>query len=212
MTEEIFMRVAEERGWQWGDEVDLEFVEPAPEAFPDPRLADLVRAFTREETSPAIQLTALGTGRVILQDGCFRLSPREGQDRGPLVMFGYRAQLALDDEGFLVVQTSDRWRSEKYRIGEVGAWGGPNGHDEGSVAVKTLRKRCGEGELINIGSPQSLRHFALPFADWLSDYARAKGLSYDDAWDEVIACYRKEERRGRSGLAMRDRCIQQFNR
>lgn len=211
VTRETFMAVAAERGWEWGDEVQFAFAAPAPPPFADSRVEDLVRIFPRAETSPAIQLLALGTGRVTLDDGCFRFAPRDGQAQGPLVMFGYETQLGLDEEGFLVVTSENPWETETYRIGEMGAWGGPNGHQEEWETVKSLRERCGEGEIVNIGTPQSLRRFSLPASDWVADYARAKGLGYQEAWDEIMACYRREDRRGRDGLEKRDRCVDQFN-
>ena len=211
VTREKFMAVATERGWEWGDEVQFTFAAPAPPPFADSRVEDLVRIFPRSESSPAIQLLALGMGRVILDDGCFRFGSDDGGEKGPLVMFGYETQLGLDEEGFLVVTSTNRWETETYRIGEMGAWGGPNGYQEEWETVKTLRARCGEGEIVNVGTPQSLRQFSLPASDWVADYASAKGLGYEDAWDEIMDCYRRQERRGRSGLEMRDRCVDQFN-
>ena len=211
VTRETFTAVAAERGWEWGDEVQFAFAAPAPPPFADSRVENLVRIFPRAETSPAIQLTALGMGRVTLDDGCFRFAPREGQEQGALVMFGYGTQLGLDEEGFVVVTSENQWETETYRVGEMGAWGGPNGAQEEWETVKALRARCGEGEIVNVGTPQSLRQFSLPASDWLADYAEAKRLGYEEAWDEVIACYRQQERRGRSGLELRDRCIRQFN-
>ncbi|MBX7458262.1 hypothetical protein K3152_08395 [Qipengyuania sp. 1NDH17] len=211
VTRETFMAAAEERGWKWGDEVQFTFAPPAPPPFADSRVEDLIRIFPRAETAPAIQLLALGMGRVILDDGCFRFERDDDGDKGPLVMFGYQTQLGLDEEGFLIVTSTNQWETETYRIGEVGAWGGPNSAQEEWETVKTLRARCGEGQIVNIGTPQSLREFSLPASDWLADYAEAEGLGYQEAWDEVIACYRRQERLGRSGLEVRDRCIRQFN-
>lgn len=212
VTEEKFRQVAADKGWNWDDGVKISFAAPQPPAFLNDGIAPLLRAFTRSENSPVIQLTALGTGRVVLENGCFRLDRNEYDQPSPLAMFGYDTQLARDDEGYLVAITSDKWRTETYRIGEMGAWGGPNGVDEDSSVVRELREKCGEGEIVNIGSPESLRLFSLPFDDWLKDYALAKRISYDEAWDRVIDCYKRNEKRGRRGLELRDGCIRQFNR
>ncbi|WFL76121.1 hypothetical protein P7228_08895 [Altererythrobacter arenosus] len=212
VTEEKFRQAARDKGWTWGDEVKFTFAAPPPPAFLEDGIASLLRTFTRSENSPVIQLAALGIGRVVLEDGCFRLDRGMHDQPSPLVMFGYDTQLGLDEEGYLIARTGDGWAAETYRIGEMGAWGGPNGYDDDSAAVRELRSKCGEGEIVNIGSPQSLRLFSLPFDDWLKDYALAKRLSYEDAWVRVIDCYKRYEKRGRSGLELRDRCITQFNR
>ncbi|UOR09493.1 hypothetical protein LCM18_02890 [Qipengyuania flava] len=67
------------------------------------------------------------------------------------------------------------------------------------------------GEIVNVGSPQSLRLFALPFPDWVLNYARATSLSYEDAWDEVIGCMARNEKHARAGMEGRNACIDQFN-
>jgi hypothetical protein len=83
--------------------------------------------------------------------------------------------------------------------------------DETDPEVRNLRRQCGEGPLTNVAEPESERLFALPYPHWVADYARAKKVSYRSAWTQLIACYEREERRGRSGLAVRERCIKQFN-
>lgn len=210
VTEERFRALAARNGWTWGEEARFTFAPAQPPAFADPSLARLVRAFAREESQATIQLTALSTGRIVLEDGCFRLAARDDgrPGAGPLVMFGYNSVLDRDAEGYLAVRSGE----EAYRIGEIGAWGGPNAVDEGAPDLRRLRERCGGGEVLNVRSPQSLRLFALPFADWLTDYALANRLSYQAAWDAVIACYRRQEERGRTGLEQRDACITQFNK
>ena len=208
VTREEFEKVAAERGWTYGDEIQLTFARPAPPAFSDSRVEGLVRLFPRAETAPAIQLLALGTGRIVLDDGCFRFDTGGGE-KGALVMFAYETQLGLDEEGFLVVTSSDQWGTETYRVGEMGAWGGPNGYQDEWETVKSLRARCGEGDIANVGTPQSYRHFSLPASDWVADHANAKGLTYEAAWDEIIACYRRQERRGRQDI--RERCVEQYS-
>jgi hypothetical protein len=209
VEEAEFRRVAAERGWQLGPELKLNFPPPRPPAFADPALTKYVRTFTRETRAKGIQLTGGYRGRIVLVDGCFRLPERETGEPGPLVMFGRDTQLTRDEQGYLTVLGERGQR--RYRIGDLGSWPGPNDVDEADPEVRRLRAQCGEGPLTNVAEPESERLFALPYPHWIADYARAKKVSYRTAWTQLIACYEREERRGRSGLAARERCIKQFN-
>ncbi|TMM46158.1 hypothetical protein [Qipengyuania marisflavi] len=205
-----FRRLAKRKGWDLSDpRLDFQFPPPQPEAFTDPRLASFVRAFAREDSAAGIRLTALGTGRIVLDDGCFRMADEAGKPQGNLVMFARGSQLTRDAQGYLAITGEEA--DALYRIGERGAWGGPNGVDEKSPAVRALRKACGSDEIINVAAPRSERLFALPFPLWVLDYAHTKDMTYQAAWREVIACLEKQEKQGRRGLDARDRCITQYN-
>lgn len=182
---------------------------PRPHVIPGRLPLDMrVRAFPREPEQPwSPTLLALMTGRIVLDDGCFRLE-RRGVDRGPLVLFGHDARLARDAEGYVAIVSGN----SRYRVGEMAAWSGPETIDAGWASVKALHRACGDGEVVSVGSPMSLRLFSLPDPAWVMDYARAKWLSYEQAWASVIACMSQEEDKGRMGLAVRDACIRQFNR
>ena len=205
VTEEAFRALAAEKGWSWGDEVRFSFAPPRPPAFADPALERQVRAFARENSRPGARNTALFHGRIVLEDGCFRVAGEEPA----LALFDYRAQLARDPEGYLIVAAPGETRG--YRIGEPGAWGGPNGVDEDSEDVRRLRAACGEGPIMNVAMPSSLRSFSLPDPSWVLDYAEAYKLDYADAWRRVTACIARQERRGRDGLEGRNACVDQFN-
>ena len=207
ITETAFSERAREKGWTWGDEVAFTFSKPQPPAFAEGALASLVRTFAREATNPLIRMTALGSGRIVLDDGCFRL---EGQPRSN-VMFAYDTQLARDSEGYLVVARPGATEGG-YRIGEPGNWGAPNFVAEKWPDVIALRKACGNGPILNVADPSSERIFALPFADWVLDYTQVNWLTYDEAWDRIMACYVREERKGKRGLELRGSCVTQFNR
>jgi len=204
-----FRRIAAERGWELGPQVRLVFPPPTPPAFANPSLARYVRVFARETKAKGIQLTGGYSGRIILDDGCFRLASRTAGELGPLVMFGRQTQLARDEQGYLVILSEDGGR--RYRIGEIGSWPGPNLVDEQDSAVRELRRQCGSGPITNVAEPQSERLFSLPYPHWVADYARVKSISYREAWHEVTACMKREEQRGRRGLEVRDRCIRQIN-
>jgi hypothetical protein len=209
VEEAEFRRIAAERGWELGPNLKLSFPRQRPPAFTQPSLARYVRALARETKAKGIQLTAGYSGRIILEDGCFRLASRKPGETGPLVMFGRETQLGLDEQGYLIV--SGEQESRRYRIGETGSWPGPNMVDEEDPEVRELRRQCGGGAVTNVAEPHSERLFSLPDPQWVADYARARSLPYRSAWDEVISCMKREEARGRRALELRERCIRQFN-
>lgn len=209
VEEAEFRRIAAARGWNFGPEVRLIFPPPRQPAFADPALARYVRAFARDTRAKGIQLTGGYSGRIVLDDGCFRLASRTPGERGPLVMFGRETRLARDAQNYLVVLGEAGAR--RYRIGELGSWPGPNTVDENDPEVRELRRQCGDGPLSNVAEPESDRLFGLPDPQWVAHYARARSLSYRAAWRRVIGCIEREEQAGRRGLEARDRCIRQFN-
>lgn len=209
VEEAEFRQVAAERGWELGPEVKLNFPRPRPPAFTDSTMAKYVRIFARESKAKGIQLLAGSSGRITLEDGCFRVGSPKAGEPGPLVVFGRETQLGLDQQGYLVVLGEGGQR--RYRIGELGSWPGPNVVDENDPEVRELRRRCGSGPITNVAEPESERLFSAPYPEWVADYARAKSLSYREAWTKVIDCMKRQEQRGRRGLEARDRCIRQFN-
>lgn len=209
VEEAEFRRAAAQRAWVLGPEVTLHFPKPRLAAFADPALERYVRVFPRESNAKGIQLLAGSTGRIVLEDGCFRLASRAAGEQGPLVLFGRDTQLALDWQNYLVVLGEEGGR--RYRIGEIGSWPGPNGVEETDPQVQALRRHCGGGAIVNVAEPQSERLFGLPDPAWVADHARAKSLTYRKAWGVVIECMERQEGRGRRSIEARDRCIDQFN-
>ena len=203
MTEAEFDRLAQRSGWsEPPPKVSFTFVPEQSPAFLDPSLERLVRVFPRSAQADGIVLTSLTTGRIELVDGCFRLA---GTDK--LVTFGRDAQLDRDADGFMVVRSGD----VVTRIGETAAWGGYSAPREDEPDIRALQRQCGRGEIVPVGEPESYRLFSLPYPLWVKDYADTRRMTYQAAWDEVIDCMKRHERAGRSGLAMRDACIQQYN-
>lgn len=210
VEEAEFRDLARRKGWDIADpRLDLVFPQARPPAFADPALSGLVRAFPRENAAAGIRLLARGTGRVLLQDGCFRLADQRGRPGDKLVMFARGSQLAQDEEGYLVIRTPEEDR--QYRIGEEGSWGGPNAVDERSEDVRALRRACGKDAIVNIAAPESEVLFAAPYAQWVLDYAYTKDITYERAWAKVIACMDRQMARGRQPLQAREGCIQQYN-
>jgi hypothetical protein len=208
VEEAEFRRRSADLGWVLGPEVKLTFPPSRPAAFAEPALGARIRFFARETGEKGIQLTAALFGRIVLEDGCFRLA-REGAGTGPLVIFGRNTQLARDAAGYLVVRARGDGRFA--RIGERAVWGGPNHVDESDPVLAQLRQACGDGPVTNVAEPQSERLFGVPDPVWVADYARARKLSFGAAWRRVIACLEREEGGGWRGIEGRDRCIRQFN-
>ena len=211
LTEPDFRSIARSKDWDLADpRLDFTFAQPRGPAFADPALASLVRFFARENEAASIRLTALGQGTVVLQDGCFRLADERNRPREQLVLFGRESQLGIDSEGYLAVNDAGGGE-RRYRIGEPGAWGGPNGVDEDSEDVRRLREACGNDPIVSIAEPQSQRLFASPDPQWVLDYAYTKDITYEKAWERVRRCISAKLERGRTALDARDRCIREYN-
>ena len=210
LTEPDFRVIARDKDWDLSDpRLDITFAQPRGPALADPALASLVRFFARENEAASIRLLALGMGTVVLQDGCFRMADAQGRPSDKLVLFGRESQLGIDGEGYLAVTSEGGERH--YRIGEPGAWGGPNGVNEDSADVRRLREVCGTDPVVNIADPQSQRLFAAPDPQWVLDYAYSKDITYEKAWERVRRCISAQLDRGRAALDARDRCIDQYN-
>lgn len=81
----------------------------------------------------------------------------------------------MDQQGYLVVLSEGGRR--RYRIGELGSWPGPNTVDETDPDVRELRRQCGSGPVTNVAEPESERLSGVPYATWITDYARTQSLS-----------------------------------
>lgn len=126
------------------------------------------------------------------------------------MLFDRDAQIGQDAEGYLAIFHDGKVAS---RIGEPAIWGGYPEADESDPDVVALRQKCGNDPISSVGIPQSARLFALPAADWVANYASAKQLTYEKAWEHLIDCMKRyEEQHGPAPfLEGRDSCIKQFN-
>lgn len=146
-----FREIAARERWTLPDRLELRFSAPRNPRAIDPALASFVRVFAREDRRPAIVRDALLSGRVILRDGCFRLT-EHGETGEPLVVFGRDVELGLDSQGYMILKNTGSGRAAP-RIGERMMWGGPRDHSEADPNVKLLRARCGAGSIVAIGEP-----------------------------------------------------------
>lgn len=209
ISETEFRAIARERGWTWGDEVKFTFAAEAPTAQVDPSVRYPFRLFPRSKAGATIVLTVAISGTIVLDHGCFRKRDEKGRP-GNLVLFDRNAQVGTDEQGYLAVFSGSKAAS---RIGEPAIWGGYPGANERDPDVRKLRDVCGDGPIDPVGIPESARLFALPDPVWVADYARARKVTYQSAWDRVIGCMKRyEDTNGPSRfLEARDACIEQFN-
>lgn len=186
-----FRNIASERRWTLPERLELRFAPPRVARPVDPGLARLVRISPRQDSRPAVVNDSAPGGRIVLRDGCFRLS---GADRKtePLVVFGRDVGLAVDASGHMVVGgagTPDR----RVRIGEQMTWGGPRTADERDAGVRAVKAKCGTGPIVSVGEPISERRFKV--RQWaIDDLAGRRGISRQAAWEETRACLLRAER------------------
>lgn len=203
ISETEWRALADARGWNWGQDVALRFVAPAPPpqteagAFP-------FHIFPRSRAAATIVLTSATTGTVTLQQGCFRL----GGKGAPLALFDRSAQIGRDRQGYLALFENGKPAG---RIGERMVWGGYPGADERDPDVVALRRACGTAPIVNVGLPQSARLFALPDPSWVTNYAAAKKIGYTAAWKRIIDCMQRRADEGAEGLELRTGCYDQYN-
>ena len=148
-----FRKIAARERWVLPERLELRFSAPPNPRAIDPALVRYVRVFARQDRRPAIINQALLGGRVILRDGCFRLT-EYGEAGEPLVIFGRDVELGLDPENYMALKNTGSGRAAP-RIGERMTWAGPQSHSEADPNVKLLRAKCGEGPIVAVGEPDS---------------------------------------------------------
>lgn len=188
-----FERVAAQEGWPAPPpRLKLNFAEEVNAAAAvAPDVAPFIRVFARADQSPGMVLSVLNSGRVVLRDGCFRQD--DGKGGSPHVLFGRETVLRRDAEGWLTVSDPNSGESGA-RIGEPLVWGGYPPAREDEPGVRALRALCGQGPIVSVGVPESAHGFRVrPWA--ITAYARGKGLSRQAAWEEIKACWAREDAR-----------------
>jgi len=153
ISEAAYRALAAARGWGAPPEpIRLKYSAVPVLPAVDPARAALLRGFAHEKYATLMQLEALGTGKLILRDGCLKVEGHDGLEK--VAVFHLETGVALDKQGYLALV--DRMTGKvRGRIGEMLAWGAPNAIPEkGMVGLEELRAAC-PGELINIGNPES---------------------------------------------------------
>ncbi len=185
-----FERIAAQEGWRLPPRLKLSFAEEIDEAaVVAPDVAPFIRAFARADRAPGATLDIAIGGRIYLRDGCFRLDDREGGSS--LVLFGRDTRLHRDAEGYMAVSSLHNSETSG-RIGEEMIWGGYPAAVEGEPGVRALRAHCGNDPIASVGVPTSASRFRVrPWA--IAEYARARGISRQQAWDEIKACWADQD-------------------
>lgn len=153
ISEADYRALAAMRGWGEPPEpIRLKFSAAPVLPAVDPAQASLLRGFAHEKYATLMQLEALGTGKLVLRDGCLKVQDHDGTEK--VAVFHLETGIGLDREGYLALV--DRMTGKvRGRIGEHMAWGRPNAIPEkGMVGLEQLRAAC-PGELVNIGNPES---------------------------------------------------------
>jgi hypothetical protein len=152
-----YRALAEQRGWgEPPAPIVLKFTKASVAPAVDPKIANLLRGFAHEKFATLMQLEALGTGKLILRDGCLKVVQHDGQEK--VAVFHRETGIGVDRAGYLAL--IDRMTGEvRGRVGEMMAWGAPNAiPGNGMVGLAELRAAC-PGELLNIGNPESAAVF-----------------------------------------------------
>lgn len=187
---------AAREGWSPPDAIKLAFAPQLQGPSVDPKAAPFVRVFPQSDRATGVVLASATSGRIVLQDGCLRvLRPNQPP---ALAYFAKEAALAIDGQGYLAVRdrsTKAESPEKLGRIGEVFVWGGYGDVTDDMAMIAELRKRCGAGPIVHVGSPTSLHHFRVrPWA--LDAYARDRRISREAAWTEIKACWQRQDAAG----------------
>ena len=162
VTEEEYREIAAKEGWgEVPAPIKLGFAQGLAVASVDPKVAPFLRHFASERRATTFQLEALGTGRIILRDGCLRVAGHEGKEA--LAMFHKETGIGVDPQGYLAL-IDRRTGMATGRIGEMFAWGAPNPSGEDMPEVVELHARCGPGTVVNAGNPESKAAFDLRYS------------------------------------------------
>ena len=162
VTEEEYREIAAREGWEpLPDAIELQFAKPLSSPSMDSRLRGLVRHFAQSDRSTGVQLLAAGSGRIFLRDGCIFVAV--GTQPAKLAYFHRETGVGIDHQGYLALINRATGKPSG-RLGEDFTWAGPNAVEEHWPAVRELRARCGAGELLNVGNPESSAGFKAMWA------------------------------------------------
>ena len=157
VTEKEYREIAAYEGWEpVPAPIKLGFAAELAAPAVDSRVAPLLRHFASERRATVFQLQALGTGRIIVRDGCLKMVGYQGKES--LAMFHKETGIGLDEQGYLAL-IDRRTGKPSGRVGEEFAWGAPNNSGEALPEVIALHAQCGPGPVVNVGNPESKAAF-----------------------------------------------------
>ena len=186
-----FEAIAARDRWAIPDAIKLAFAEPIEGPAVPATLARFVRLFPHGDRALGATHQAAIHGRILLRDGCLFVSRNAEPER--LAYFPRELGLALDEAGYLSLATRTAGRQIRGRIGEEFVWAGPLGPvPEDAAGVRDLRRLCGSAPIEAVGMAESRHLFRVrPFA--IDDYVRQRRVGRQQAWDEIKACWRRQD-------------------
>ena len=157
MTERDFEAWAKENGWSVPTHIDWTFVPELNLPRVAPAAADGIRVWPASTARTGAQNEALLWGRVELRDGCFYGDTGDGTPE-KLAFFHEEIGLDRDSEGYYILRDRISGRTLA-RIGEQMNWGGPPSAYIDPELEREIQEKCGPGELLVVGSPESEERF-----------------------------------------------------
>jgi hypothetical protein len=193
VTAAEFNALVARKGISIPDAVALTFRAQEPAAAANrplrPEISRLVRIFPRYDRPFGALLSINSQAKVVLDDGCFRIS---GSDQdGALVVFPMGAQLFIDRDGYLAHGTGEV--PGYARVGEELIFPGGIGEVTASELVKPIHQACGAGKVVLITATESaaarrVQQTVSQNAFALRELRESYGLSEQDAQHVLERC------------------------
>jgi hypothetical protein len=182
VSEPEFRALVARKGVRIPEAVELRFRATEPAAFVNrplpPEIARLVRIFPRNDR-PFGPLHAINSyARVILDDGCFRISG--GKHDGALVLFPIGAQLFIDSRNYLAYGQDE---APGYaRVGEELVFPGSISEATAPEVIRPIHAACDKAKVVAITGMQSAaadraQQAATQNANALRQFRQSYGLS-----------------------------------
>ena len=161
MPESEFEAWAKENGWTIPTHIHWTFVPALALPRVSQAAAKGIRVWPASTARTGAQNEALLWGRVELRDGCFYGDTGDGTPQ-KLAFFHEEIGLDVDAEGYYILR--DRVSgSTLARIGEQMNWGGPPSAYIAPELEAEILEKCGPGEILVVGSPESEERFATQY-------------------------------------------------
>lgn len=149
------------------------------------------RAYSNSLIVSDLIIPPVVTGTVIMRDGCFRLAGK-GE---PLVLLPEYTRAVLDEAGYLILGPPGTARAMAGRVGETMWWYGPTLQVTNAAVTGPLRKACGPGRVVRVGTSSDAVSRNERDASTARSLSNMYGMSYDEARSQVATCQADADRR-----------------
>ena len=149
------------------------------------------RAYSNSLIVSDLIIPPVVTGTVIVRDGCFRLAGK-GE---PLVLLPEYTRAVLDEAGYLILGPPGTARAMAGRLGETMWWYGPTLKVTNAAVIGPLRKACGPGRVVRVGTSSDAVRSNERDASTARSLSDMYGMSYDEARSQVATCQADAYRR-----------------